>query len=68
MPHVQAARAYQPDALLEESDFTSSVNNVGYIERRLPLSWQGRYDTERPAIELDSVLFSVRVTSLAPYE
>ncbi|OAX37991.1 hypothetical protein K503DRAFT_800796 [Rhizopogon vinicolor AM-OR11-026] len=68
MPHVQAARAYQPDALSEEPDVVSSgtVNNVGSIERRLPLSWKGEHDTERPAIELESVLFSVRVTSLAP--
>jgi hypothetical protein len=67
MPHVQAARAYQPDALPEEPDVASTVNNVGSIERRLPLSWNGGHDSERPVIELESVLFSVRVTSLAPY-
>ncbi|KAJ8588835.1 hypothetical protein M405DRAFT_792501 [Rhizopogon salebrosus TDB-379] len=66
MPHVQAARAYQPDALPEEPDVASTVNNVGSIERRLPLSWNGGHDSERQVIELESVLFSVRVTSLAP--
>ncbi|KAG1831986.1 hypothetical protein DFJ58DRAFT_242119 [Suillus subalutaceus] len=65
MPHVQAARAYQPDALSERSDIESSVNNVGSIERRLPLSWKGAHGAE-PVIELESVLFSVRLTSLAP--
>lgn len=65
MPHVQAARAYQPDALSERPDIESSVNNVGPIERRLSLSWKGRHDAE-PVIELESVLFSVRLTSLAP--
>ncbi|KAG1821837.1 uncharacterized protein BJ212DRAFT_925691 [Suillus subaureus] len=65
MPHVQAARAYQPDALSERSDIESSVNNVGSIERRLPLSWKGEHGAE-PLIELESVLFSVRLTSLAP--
>lgn len=68
MPHIQAARAYHPDALLEKPDVTSSVNNVGSIERLLPLSWQGGHDAKRPVIELESVLFSVRITSLAPYE
>lgn len=65
MPHVQAARAYQPDALSENPDVESSVNNVGPIERRLPLSWKGSHAME-PVIELESVLFSVRLTSLAP--
>jgi hypothetical protein len=65
MPHVQAARAYQPDALSERSDIDSSVNNVGSIERRLPLSWKGAHGTES-VIELESVLFSVRLTTLTP--
>lgn len=65
MPHVQAARAYQPDALSERSDIESSVNNVGPIERQLPLSWKGGHGPES-VIELESVLFSVRLTSLAP--
>jgi hypothetical protein len=65
MPHVQAARAYQPNALLENPDVERSVNNVGPIERRLPLSWKGSHAIE-PVIELESVLFSVRLTSLAP--
>lgn len=68
MPHVQAARAYQSEALSEQPDFVSSVNNVGSIERRLPLLWKGEQDAERPVVELESVLFSVRLTSLAPYE
>lgn len=65
MPHVQAARAYHPNALSESPDVESSVNNVGPIERRLPLSWKGSHAIE-PVIELESVLFSVRLTSLAP--
>jgi hypothetical protein len=65
MPHVQAARAYQPDALSERSDIDSSVNNVGSIERRLPSSWKGAHGTES-VIELESVLFSVRLTTLTP--
>ncbi|KAG1734128.1 hypothetical protein EDB19DRAFT_1911232 [Suillus lakei] len=65
MPHVQAARAYQPDALSERPDVESSVNNVGPIERRLSLSWKGGHGAE-PVFELESVLFSVRLTSLAP--
>ncbi|KAG1747111.1 uncharacterized protein EDB91DRAFT_68611 [Suillus paluster] len=65
IPHVQAARAYQPDALSERPAFVSSVNNVGPIERRLSLLWKGGHDPE-PVIELESVLFSVRLTSLAP--
>jgi len=66
MPHVQAARAYQSDALLERPDVTSSVNNAGSIERRLPLLWKGGHDAEQTVIELESVLFAVRLTSLAP--
>lgn len=65
IPHVQAARAYQPDTLPERSDIESSVNNVGPIERQLPLSWKGSHSAES-VIELESVLFSVRLTSLAP--
>ncbi|KAG2366109.1 hypothetical protein BDR07DRAFT_1396928 [Suillus spraguei] len=54
-----------PYTLPERSDIESSVNNVGPIERQLPLSWKGSHSAES-VIELESVLFSVRLTSLAP--